>query len=416
MEKPCERAMGLPPPDNGLADDIELSSRTDERWPFFDEDEIDAAAAVLRSGRVNQWTGPEVCEFQDACAARFGGGQAIALANGSLALELALRAFGIGPGDEVIVSPRSFIASASCALLVGATPVFADVDSDSGNISPGTIAPVITDRTRAIIPVHLAGWPADVPAITDMLRGTDIRVIEDCAQAHGAEIGGRSVGSFGDAAAWSFCQDKIISTGGEGGLLTIKDENAWNWAWSFKDHGKDFAKATAPKRAPGMFRWVHDSVGTNWRLTGPQAAIGLVQLEKLDRWTRDRTGNAQIWAKALRRVPGLRLPLPDGNSTRHAFYKLYFYVERGSDEEAAALRAEILARSAEAGLRVFSGSCSEIYLEKPFAHLPKPDCSVSRTLGARSLMVEVHPTLRPDLVHLRAEKLAAIAAGVVGEA
>jgi dTDP-4-amino-4,6-dideoxygalactose transaminase len=300
--------------------------------------------------------------------------------------------------------------------LVGATPVFADVDSDSGNISPATIGAAITDRTRAIIPVHLAGWPADVPAIMETVRNKNIVVIEDCAQAHGAEIGGRSVGSFGDAAAWSFCQDKIISTGGEGGLLTIKDENAWGWAWSFKDHGKDFAKAAAPGRVPGMFRWVHDSVGTNWRLTGPQAAIGLVQLGKLERWTRDRTGNAQIWAKALQRVAGLRLPLPDGNSTRHAFYKLYFYIESGSDEEAAALRAEILTRSAEAGLRVFSGSCSEIYLEKPFAGLPTPNCPVSRSLGARSLMVEVHPTLRPDLVELRAEKLAAIAAGVLGEA
>ena len=216
----------------GAPADPELDLRPDERWPFYADDEIEAVNAVLRSGRVNQWTGPEVFEFEQACAARFGGGRAIALANGSVALELALRAFGIGPGDEVVVSPRSFVASVSCVSLVGATPIFADVDPDSGNITAESVSRVLTDRTRAIIPVHLAGWPADVPGMMDLVRGRDIKVIEDCAQAHGAEIGGESVGSFGDAAAFSFCQDKIISTGGEGGLLTVKDESAWQWAWS----------------------------------------------------------------------------------------------------------------------------------------------------------------------------------------
>jgi YD repeat-containing protein len=328
-------------------------------------------------------------------------------------LELALRAFGIGPGDEVIVSPRSFVASASCVRLVGATPIFADVDSESGNLSVAAVEQAVSERTRAIIPVHLSGWPADIPAMIDLVRGRDITIIEDCAQAHGAEIGGQSVGSFGDAAAFSFCQDKIISTGGEGGLVTFKDEDAWRWAWSYKDHGKSFAKATTPAADPGVFRFVHDQVGTNWRLTGPQAALGLVQLEKLDAWRAARSANAAIWADALAEVPGLRVPLPKGNSLRHAFYKLYFYVDRGNDEEAASLRAEIVKRSAAAGLRVFSGSCSEIYLEEAFADLPLPHCPVAHSLGARSLMVEVHPTLRQDLLKLRAEHLAAIARDVL---
>ncbi|HWC57227.1 MAG TPA: DegT/DnrJ/EryC1/StrS family aminotransferase [Sphingomicrobium sp.] len=392
--------------------DPELDLRPDERWPFYADDEIEAVNAVLRSGRVNQWTGPEVFEFEQACAARFGGGRAIALANGSVALELALRAFGIGPGDEVVVSPRSFVASVSCVSLVGATPIFADVDPDSGNITAQSISRVLTDRTRAIIPVHLAGWPADVPGMVDLVRGRDIKVIEDCAQAHGAEIGGESVGSFGDAAAFSFCQDKIISTGGEGGLLTVKDESAWQWAWSFKDHGKDFAKSTASSDG-GAFRWVHDRIGTNWRLTGPQAAIGLRQLPKLDDWRAARSRNAAIWAEALADIRGLRVPVPQGNSLRHAFYKLYFYVDRGSDDEAEALRSEILKRSATAGLRVFSGGCSEIYLEQAFSGLPHLDCPVSRSLGVRSLMVEVHPTLRPDLLELRAARLAEIVRSVL---
>jgi dTDP-4-amino-4,6-dideoxygalactose transaminase len=392
----------------------DLSPAPEEHWPFYGEDEIDAVGAVLRSGRVNQWTGPEVFKFQQACEACFGGGRGIALANGSVALELALRAFGVGPGDEVVVSPRSFVASASCVMLVGATPVFADVDPDSGNITPQSIERVLTDRTRAVIPVHLAGWPADIPGMLDLVKGLDIAVIEDCAQAHGAQIEGRSVGSFGDAAAFSFCQDKIISTGGEGGYCSFKDVSGWEWAWSFKDHGKSIQKATAPPGDPGLFRWIHDSIGTNWRLTGPQAAIGLLQLGKLERWYEARARNARIWVEALKQVPRLRIPLP-GEALRHALYKLYFYIDGGSDDEAAQLRSEILNRSAESGLRIFSGSCSEIYLEQPFSKLPPPDCPVSRSLGARSLMVEVHPTLRPELLERRANRLAEIAGRVLGQ-
>jgi dTDP-4-amino-4,6-dideoxygalactose transaminase len=403
------------PTDSPAGGAARLPLQPDERWPFYADDEIEAAASVLRSGKVNQWTGPEVFAFERACAERFGGGRAIALANGSVALELALRAFGIGPGDEVIVSPRSFVASASCVRLVGATPVFADVDPDSGNITAESVSRALTERTRAIIPVHLAGWPADIPGIMEAVRGRNVKVIEDCAQAHGAEIEGDSVGSFGDAAAFSFCQDKIISTGGEGGLLTIKDEPAWEWAWSFKDHGKDFAKSTSPGE-PWKFRWVHDRVGTNWRLTGPQAAIGLVQLEKLEAWSAARSRNAAIWADALSDVPGLRVPLPEGNALRHAFYKLYFYLDGRSDAQAAQVRSEVLKASAQAGLRVFSGSCSEIYLEDAFSDLPRPDCPVSASLGARSLMVEVHPTLRPELLRLRAERLAETAHQVLRRA
>jgi dTDP-4-amino-4,6-dideoxygalactose transaminase len=298
--------------------------------------------------------------------------------------------------------------------LVGATPVFADVDPDSGNITAQSVIASLSERTRAVIPVHLAGWPADMPGIVAAVRGRGIKVIEDCAQAHGAEIGGTSVGSFGDAAAFSFCQDKIISTAGEGGLLTFKDEQAWRWAWSFKDHGKNLDKVHA-KGPPGLFRLIHDSVGTNCRLPGPQAAVGLIQLGKLDAWREARAVNAAIWAEKLARVPGLRVPLPAGNAIRHAFYKLYFYLEGWTDDEAASARAEILRRSAEAGLRVFSGGCSEIYLEQAFADLGAPPCAVSRSLGARSLMVEVHPTLRMDLLKARATRLAEIAGDVLAQ-
>lgn len=395
------------------AGELPLAVTAEERWPYYADDEIEAVATVLRSGRVNQWTGPDVFAFEDACTARFGGGQGVALANGSVALELALRAFGIGAGDEVVVTPRSFVASAFCAMLVGATPVFADVDRDSGNITADSIARVMTERTRAIVPVHVAGWPANMPEIVALARTRGVKVVEDCAQAHGAEIDGRSVGSFGDAAAFSFCQDKIMSTGGEGGFLSFQDRQAWERAWSYKDHGKNRHNVFTPAIHPGLFRWLHDVVGTNWRLTGPQAAIGLVQLSKLDDWRSARARNAATWIEALRDVPGLRVPLPPGG-VRHAYYKLYFYLDLPEPKGAARVRAEILNRSTEAGLRVFSGTCSEMYLEEAFAALARPDCAVARLLGESSLMVEVHPTLNPDQLERRADRLAAILRDVLG--
>jgi len=388
-----------------------LSYSADEAWPVYADDEIAAVTDVLRSGKVNQWTGPDVFAFQDACVAKFGGGHGIALANGSLALELALRAFGLGEGDEVVVTPRSFVASASCVRLVGATPVFAEVDGESGNITAETIEAVLTERTKIIIPVHLAGWPADMPAIMALAKRRGIKVIEDCAQAQGAEIDGKPVGSFGDAAAFSFCQDKIISTGGEGGFTSFRDEAAWEWAWSYKDHGKSWAKVNSPPARPG-FRWLHDGVGTNWRLTGPQAAIGLRQLAKLDDWRAARARNAQIWTDALRDVPGLRVPLPQAGIT-HAFYKLYAYVD-ASLPHAEQLRDRILAEAAGAGLRLFSGSCSEVYREVAFSDMAQPVLPVARSLGETSLMVEVHPTLRPERLEARADLLAQIVRRVLG--
>jgi dTDP-4-amino-4,6-dideoxygalactose transaminase len=400
--------LNLKPTAEAPAPAQDLRQGPEEHWPFYAEDEIEAVAAVLRSGRVNQWTGGEVFAFQDALARTFGGRHCIALANGSLALELPLRAFGIGPGDEVVVTPRTFVASATCVMLLGATPVFADIDPDSGNITAASIEAVLTERTKAIIPVHLGGWPCDMPAIMELAERRGLLVIEDCAQSHGAEIDGRPAGSFGHATALSFCQDKIISTGGEGGATLFKDEAAWDQAWSFKDHGKNRRKVEAPPAGPG-FRWLHDSVGTNWRLTGPQAAIGLKQLEKLGDWHCARTRNAGIWARALADVPGLRVPLP-GPRFRHAYYRFNFYLRPGAEEA----RAELLARAGEAGLRLFTGSCSEVYLEQAFSDLPRPDLPNARAMTRSSLAVEIHPTLRPERLALRAEALAGLIRSVLG--
>jgi dTDP-4-amino-4,6-dideoxygalactose transaminase len=275
-------------------------------WPRFDEDEIAAAERVLRSGRTNYWTGTECKGFEEEFAAYHGVEHAVALANGTLALELALRILGVGPGDEVIVTPRSFFASASCVMQVGARPVFADVDRDSQNISAKSIKEKITAKTRAILPVHLAGWPCDMPAIMDLATEHGLVVVEDCAQAHGARINGKPVGSFGDAAAFSFCQDKIMSTAGEGGMLLTKESGAWQKAWEFRDHGKSLSRVFADDHPIG-FRWLHESFGSNWRLTEIQGAIGRIQLKKLDGWVESRRLNAAHLRDGLSSIPLLRI-------------------------------------------------------------------------------------------------------------
>lgn len=379
-----------------------LAPAAEESWPHYAEDEIAAVSAVLRSGRVNQWTGERVAEFEQAYSRKLGGGYSVALANGSLALELILRAFNVGPGDEVIVTPRSFVASAFCVCLVGARPVFADVDPESGCVTAQTIAPVLTSRTKAVIPVHLAGWPANMPTIMDLAQRSGMLVIEDCAQAHGALIGGKPVGSFGHAAAFSFCQDKIISTGGEGGLAWFRHPEAYELAWSFKDHGKNRLKMRTPASGSG-YRFVHDSVGTNWRMTEIAATIGLLQLDKLAEWHRLRSRNADIWRDALEAIGGVRVPLPPPEF-RHAYYKFYAYLDSAQDGET--WRDRVLARANEEGLRVFSGSCSEIYREQAFSNLASPELRTARQLGQTSLMMEVHPTLESKRLAARALRLA----------
>lgn len=377
-------------------------------WPFFDGDEIAAAGRVLASGRVNYWTGGEGRAFESEFAAFTGTRHAIALANGSLALELALIALGIGPGDEVVVTPRSYFASASSVALLGAVPVFADIDRDSQNITPSTIERVLTPRTRAVMPVHLAGWPCDMPGIVDLARSRNLAVIEDCAQAHGAEVGGRRVGSFGHFNAFSFCQDKIITTAGEGGMVTTDDEALWRAAWSYKDHGKSWEAVYERTHAPG-FRWLHEGLGSNWRLTEPQSAIGRIQLGKLEAWLATRARNAAILADRLGRLEALRVPLPP-EGFRHAWYKFYCFVRPEALEEGWS-RDRIMEEVAARGVACFSGACPEIYREKAMAErgfAPPAPLPVARELGHTSLMLLVHPTLDEAAMHRTADVVEAV--------
>ncbi|OGR69944.1 MAG: aminotransferase [Elusimicrobia bacterium GWD2_63_28] len=362
-------------------------------WPYYAKDEVAAAAAVLSSGKVNYWTGDIGRQFEREYARFVGCKYAIALTNGTAALELALYALGIGPGDEVITTSRTFIASASCVVMRGARPVLADVDAVSQNITAETIAKVITRKTKAIIAVHLAGWPCDMGTIMKLARKHGLKVIEDCAQANGATYKGRQVGSFGDMAAFSFCQDKIITTGGEGGLLVTNSKSLWQKAWEYKDHGKNFDAVYNRKHAPG-FRWLHESFGTNWRLTEMQAAIGRLQLKKLPGWIAARRKNAAMLTRCFKAIPALRLTLPP-KEIGHAYYKYYAFV-RPELLKKGWNRGRIMNAIIAEGIPCFSGSCSEIYLEKAFDGIRPPRrLPVAKELGETSLMFMVHPTLTP---------------------
>ncbi|MTI92223.1 MAG: DegT/DnrJ/EryC1/StrS aminotransferase family protein [Pseudomonas stutzeri] len=362
-------------------------------WPSFSEEEADAVRDVVLSNKVNYWTGQECREFEKEFAVWAGTEHAIALANGTVALDVALQALGIGAGDEVVVTPRTFLASVSSIVNCGAVPVFAEVDRDSQNITADTVRAVLTPRTRALICVHLAGWPCDMDPIMELASEHDLKVIEDCAQAHGARYKGRSVGSIGHIGAWSFCQDKIMTTGGEGGMVTTNDRELWSKMWSFKDHGKSWEAVYEREHAPG-FRWLHESFGTNWRMMEMQAVIGRIQLRRMSDWHATRLANCdRIWA-AANALKGLRIPeVPQGIT--HAGYKCYVFVEPAELAEGWS-RDRILDEISARGVPCFSGSCSEVYLEKAFdgtGWRPVERLPIARELGETSLMFLVHPTL-----------------------
>lgn len=362
-------------------------------WPHYEPDEIAAVSRVLSSGAVNYWTGEEGRRFERAFAAYHGVRHGVAVTNGSVALELALHAMGIGEGDEVVVTPRTFVASASSIVLCGATPVFADVDRNSGNISPEGVQAAITPRTRAVIVVHLAGWPCDMDALMALADAHGLYVIEDCAQAHGAVYKGRPVGGIGHAGAFSFCQDKNMSTGGEGGMVVTDDDDLWGRMWAYKDHGKSW-DAVYNRNHPTGFRWLHESIGTNWRMTEMQAAIGRVQLGKLPQWIDKRRQNAQVLIDRWAELPGLRVPVPE-RTIGHAYYKFYAYVETECLKESWS-RDRIVAAAADRNIVCMQGICPEVYLEKAFdagSFRPAKRLAAARELGETSLMFPVHPTL-----------------------
>lgn len=365
-------------------------------WPSFTEEEAEAVSRLLLSNKVNYWTGTECREFEKEFAVFADCKYAVSLANGTVALDLALKGLGIGPGDEVIVTPRTFIASVSSVVSVGATPVFADVDRNTQTLSAETIQQVLGPRTKAIIVVHLGGMTAEMDPIMSLAEKHGIYVIEDCAQAHGARYKGRPVGSIGHVAAWSFCQDKIMTTGGEGGMVTTNDESLWRFMWSYKDHGKSWEAIYEREHPPG-YRWLHDSFGSNWRMLEVQAVLGRIQLRRMEEWQARRLSNARkIW-DVCRACSWIRVPVVP-EYVLHAAYKAYVFI-RPESLPVGWNRDQVVNALLEEGVPAYSGSCSEVYLEKAFDdsdYRPPTRLPVAKELGETSLMFLVHPTLTDD--------------------
>ena len=379
--------------------------KSQSTWPHYSEDEVEVVSKILRSGKVNYWTGEECRlfekEFSKFCNSKY----SVAVSNGTVALDLALLSLGVGSGDEVIVTSRTFIASASSIVNVGAKPIFCDVDLNNGNISIDNIKKLFSTKTKAIICVHLGGFPCDMEPIMNFAVSKKIFVIEDCSQAHGAKYKEKPVGSIGHIGCWSFCQDKIISTGGEGGMVTTNSESLWQKMWSYKDHGKDYKSSHQPVSS-NIYRYIHESFGTNWRMTEMQAVIGQIQLKRMNFWHTERLKNAtKIWG-AAKECKALRVPIIP-NHIEHAAYKCYVFVET-SLLKLNWTRERLIEEIKKLGVPCYSGSCSEVYLENSFNDTefqPKVRLENAKKLGEESLMFLVHPTLSNDEIQKTCEAI-----------
>ena len=378
-------------------------------WPSYSVEEIDCVKDVLASNKVNYWTGDQCRKFEKEFAAWSDSEYAVSLANGTLALDIAIKALGIGDGDEVIVTSRSYIASITSIINAKATPVFVDVDPSTQNITPKNISAAINKNTKAIMCVHLAGWPCDMDEIKSIASDNDLFIIEDCAQAHGAKYRGKSVGSIGDIGCWSFCQDKIMTTGGEGGMVTTNNKSLWLKMWEYKDHGKSY-EAVYNRKHPEGFKWIHESFGTNWRMTEMQGAIGRIQLNKMAEWTNIRNGNAKIltekFSKFTEKDGIIRIPqLRNEEGFIHAFYKYYVFVQEKNLKNNWT-RDRIISEISSKGAPCMHGSCSEVYLEKAFDNTnfrPDERLPVAKQLGETSIVFLVHPTLNKQEMYDIAE-------------
>ena len=366
-----------------------------KKWPHFDSDDIKAVSEVLKSGKINRWTGSKNLEFEKKFSEYIGVRHCIAVSNGTLALELALEGLCVGPGDEVITTCRTFMASASAAVMRGARPVVVDIDENSQCLSPDAIRRAVTGKTKAIIAVHHAGMPCDMDSIMKIAREKKLFVIEDCAQAHGAVYKGRKVGGIGDVGAWSFCQDKIISSGGEGGAVTTNNTKVWKKMWSFKDHGRNYDLVYSKKTFPVGFRWFLESFGSNYRMTEMQAVLAMNGLSHLEEWVDIRNRNAEILTSFIKPFKFARVPVvPDG--VRCAYYKYYFFVdESGMKKGWSAQR--VIEKISSRGIPAFSGTCWNISNEKCFKKAgwskSASELPVAAKIGRESVMLLVHPTL-----------------------
>lgn len=386
-----------------------IRTRPFPAWPYFWQEQKEAVQKVLDSGKVNYWTGSLGREFQARFAEFTCTSYAVAVNSGTAALHCALAAAQVGPGDEVIVPARTFIATAAAVVHQNAVPIFADVDPDTYTISIESANSLISPRTKAIIPVHLAGHPADMDPLMELAKEYGLIVIEDAAQAPGATYKGRPVGSLGHIAAFSFCQDKHFTTGGEGGAVVTNDEAMAEVARSIKDHGYYEYEHRDLLEAEALYTYIHHRIGWNYRLTEMQSALGITALQRMDWSVERRRENAHRLTEGITEIPWLE-PAVEKDWAYHSFYKYYATIKAGAlqvsrDDFVKAVRAE--------GVPIGLGSAPENYREEMFqkkigygqTQCPyecpwykgridynQVACPNARETGSRTFVLLVHPT------------------------
>ena len=378
-------------------------------YPNFNQNTLKRVQQVLKSGRVNYWTGNECKEFEKEFSNYHNVKYSLTVSNGSVALEIALKALNLKKTDSIIVTPRSFVISASCVLNLGLKPIFADVD-DNGNLSVEGIKKVYNKNVKAIIVVHLNGLPCDLDPILEFVKKNKIFLVEDCSQAHGAVYKGKKVGSFGHISTWSFCQDKIISTGGEGGMISTNNTKLWLKLWSLKDHGKNYKSVFYKKHKTG-FKWLHDDLGSNYRMTEIQAVIGREQLKSLDEQIKKRNLIANLYLRGLKdyyskydilKKPDfkfqsytLKKNLKKCNQYMHAFYRLNFFINNNKIKQNKLIQ-QLNKQKIDCGV----GACPEIYREKIFKKLKIKNKKLknAKLLGDTSITFPINPNRNLDKI------------------
>ena len=370
---------------------------------MYDQKQIQKVSQVLKKNKTNYWTGNECRKFEKEFSNYHGIKYSVTVSNGSVALELALKALNLKKKDLVIVTPRSFVISATCVLNLGLKAVFADVD-ENGNLSIEGIKKTYNKNVKAIIIVHLNGLPCDLDPILKFVKKNKLFLIEDCSQAHGAIYKNKKVGAFGHISTWSFCQDKIISTGGEGGMISTNSKKLWLKIWSMKDHGKNYNSVFYRKHKIG-FKWLHDQLGTNYRMTEMQATIGREQLKLLNQQLKKRNLIANLYLSQLKdyykkykilsepnfkcRTCPSRKNNTRCNKCTHAFYRLNLYINPRKINQNKLIRD--INRN---NINCIVGSCPEIYREKIFHKLnlsPKKRLVNAKLLGETSITFPITP-------------------------
>lgn len=372
-------------------------------YPKYSKEEILAVSNVLKSGKVSSWSGNLCKKFEQKFSKYHDLKYGVAVSNGSVALEIALKALDLPKKSEIIVTPRSFVISASCVLNLGYKAVFADVD-DLGNLSAKSVIKKINNNTKAIILVHIDGNPIEMDEYKKIIKNKNIKIIEDCSQSHGAIYKNKKVGSFGDISIWSFCNDKIISTGGEGGMICTNNVKYYKKCWSIKDHGKNF-KLNIKNSYSSSFKWTHDYKGSNYRLTELQAAIGIIQLKNLNNQLKKRRHivnylinnliyfkNSKLISYFNNRCNGCIIKKTKClNKCRHSYYRFNIILNR----KYISKRNKIIRKLLKKKIIVGVGSCPTIYKEKVFTKNQKIKyiAKNAEELGKKIISFKIDPNL-----------------------